>query len=115
MANPYECLEHIAADVAPHVPGQDRIVHVEVQFDQKPPEVRFQSTPYDRKTLYELRLRAPMTVPESLATQVRAIASAYHDLVQPLLEDDLVFLRVSVTSDGKFLMAQSCRKRQPES
>jgi len=111
MTTPCELLERIAADVAPHVPGNESIVHVEVGFAQQPPEVEFKSTPYDRKTLYDLALRTPLTVPEPLAKWVRDTASEYFDLAQPLNEQDLVFLRVSVTNDGSFFMGQSCKQR----
>jgi hypothetical protein len=115
MATPYELLEQIAAGVAPHVSGSDAIVHVEVDFDRQPFDLRFQSTPYDQNTLFDLKLRIMNAVPASLVMQVRNTAKEYFEQVQPLMEQDLIFLRVSVTSDGNFRMAQSCRERHSKS
>lgn len=112
MPTPYELLERIATEIAPHVPGSDTIVHVEVQFDGRPSEVRFQSTPYDEEKLYDLSVRTPIAVPEALASWVRDVANEYFDLMQSRSDLDLVFLRISVKKDGDFLTDQSCIQRQ---
>lgn len=111
MATPYRCLEEIAADVAPHVPGEGEIVHIEVDFDRHPFEVTFMVTPYDRERLYDLSLRTPLVIPPDVALRVRQVLSDYITLTRPLLEQELVLLRVSVTSDGSFFIGQSCRRR----
>jgi hypothetical protein len=112
MPTPYELLERIATEVAPHVPGSDMIVHVEVQFAERPTELRFQSTPYDKEELYDLSLRTPIDVPETLVTRVRHLANEYFDLMQTRSELGLVFLRLSVKDDGDFLVGQTHKQRQ---
>jgi hypothetical protein len=111
MTTPYECLERVAAEVAPHVPDDESMLHVEVDFDRQPFEVKFASTPYDRSRFFSLSLRTPFPAPPALVEGARQVLSAYLAVTQPLLKEELVFLRVSVASDGSFFMSQSCRRR----
>src|SRR5262245_34115192 len=100
VGTPHECLKRVAAEVAPHVPDKESILHVDVEFDRLPFEVKFASTPYDRQSFYSLSLRTPFAVSPDLVARVRGVLSDYFTLTQPLLKVDLVFLRTSVTSDG---------------
>jgi hypothetical protein len=111
VRTPYQCLEQLAAEVAPHVPDKNLIVHVEVEFDRQPFEVTFASTPYDRNRFYSLSLRTPFSVPSELVARVREVMSDYLMRTQPLLNEDLVFLRLSVTSEASFFVSESCKQR----
>jgi hypothetical protein len=111
VGTPYEYLERVAAEVAPIVPDAASIVHVEANYDVQPFDVRFLVTPYDRKQLYDLSLRKPIAAPPEVALRAQQVLSDYFAVTQPLLDQDLVFLRISVLKDASFLMSQSCRLR----
>jgi hypothetical protein len=86
-------------------------VHVEVDFERQPFEVRFVSTPLGQTGPYDLSLRTSFEAPPALVVRVRQALGDYFALTQPLLHEELVFLRLSVTSAGSLQMSQSCRRR----
>ena len=113
VGTPYQCLEEVAACVAPIVPTGAWIVHVEVDFKEHPFAVTFAVAPYERSRPHDPSERAPLAMPPEPAGRVRKILGDYFDQVQAELrhrDQSLVFLRVSVTRDGSFVMAQSCRQ-----
>ena len=107
---PYACLEGIAAEVAPFVPGSKSIVHVEVSFDHQPFDVHFKLTPWDERQFFNLSERTPFVVPAELLSRTLQLANECFALTQPLFEQTLIFLRLSVLSNGNFFTSQDVRQ-----
>ena len=110
MASPWECLEHVATDVASLVPDEASLVRVEMECFPEPFDVRFVSYIYQPGCLYDASKSTALSVPAGQANRIRSWLEKYLDHSRSW-DDELERMTLSVAIDGTFSMGQTCRRR----